>query len=269
MLSVILALVLGAIIACASHFGGEIGWVWSVIWGMLGAILLQVLIGWIVRKKIMVINNKIQQIVIAGQERVNRKMHQFQLKPPGGTKTIQKILEKEQEGSIRDALAAMDLMLPYCKWNLLLGKQVCTMKMQFHYQLREFGEVDKLMPKTLLMDVMGVAMKMARQYKNDDSGFEKTFEKKIGKFSGDEAALIYGLYTWILVKKGEIDKAIKILAEAKESTDNETLAKNWEHLANGRVKKFSNAGLGEQWYALYLEEPKIKQQRQRGQRRFR
>ena len=36
-------------------------------------------------------------------------------------------------------------------------------------------------------------------------------------------------------------------------------------LANNRVAHFSNAGLGEQWYALMLEEPKVRQQRPRMQ----
>jgi hypothetical protein len=34
------------------------------------------------------------------------------------------------------------------------------------------------------------------------------------------------------------------------------LKQNWDHLVNGRIKRFSNAGLGEQWYALQLETPK-------------
>jgi len=49
----------------------------------------------------------------------------------------------------------------------------------------------------------------------------------------------------------------------KDETENEVLRSNWEHLANGRVRRFSNAGLGEQWYALMLETPKPVKVRQR------
>ena len=42
-----------------------------------------------------------------------------------------------------------------------------------------------------------------------------------------------------------------------------------EHLVNGRVRRFSNAPFGEQWYALHLEKPKPVKVRQRGKRRFR
>jgi hypothetical protein len=41
--------------------------------------------------------------------------------------------------------------------------------------------------------------------------------------------------------------------------------RNCEHLANNRITQFSNAGLGEQWYSLFLEEPKVRTQRQRQQ----
>ena len=39
-------------------------------------------------------------------------------------------------------------------------------------------------------------------------------------------------------------------------------------LANGKAKQFSNSGFGDMWYALYLEEPKVKPQRQRQGRMF-
>ena len=45
----------------------------------------------------------------------------------------------------------------------------------------------------------------------------------------------------------------------------EVLNANWERLANDKVKNFSNAALGEMWYMLYLEEPKVKTQRMRPQ----
>jgi len=58
------------------------------------------------------------------------------------------------------------------------------------------------------------------------------------------------------------------LNKAKGSTGNETLATNWEMLSNCKEKSFSNAGLGEEWYGLYLENPpNPKQQRMRGDAR--
>ena len=72
------------------------------------------------------------------------------------------------------------------------------------------------------------------------------------------------------LKQNRIDEAHTVSTQAKEDTENDVLIKNWEHLANGRVKHFSNAGLGDEWYALGLEDPKVTVKRQRvgGKRRF-
>jgi hypothetical protein len=141
------------------------------------------------------------------------------------------------------------------------------MKMQFNYQLGEFKEVDRLLPQCMFMDPMTVAMKMARQYKNDDPKLEKTFKSKIKKFKGDKGVILYALYTWVLLKRGETEAAFEILTEAKEKCDNDTIYKNWEALANGKPKSFSNAGFGDEWYSLKLENPKMPKQKM--QKRFR
>ena len=69
--------------------------------------------------------------------------------------------------------------------------------------------------------------------------------------------------SWIEVQKGETDAAFKTLTEALKKSDNETLKANHEQLMNNRVAHFSNSGIGDSWYSLYLEEPKVRTQRQR------
>ena len=39
------------------------------------------------------------------------------------------------------------------------------------------------------------------------------------------------------------------------------LVRNRDALANNRVKQFSNAAFADQWYALFLEEPKVRYER--------
>ena len=96
---------------------------------------------------------------------------------------------------------------------------------------------------------------------------EKTFKKKIRRYKTDNATLLYALYSWILVKTDESEEAIKVLLKGKKVTDNDTITRNWENLVNGRIKKFSNAGIGDEWYSLYLEEPKIQKPKQKVMRR--
>ena len=66
-----------------------------------------------------------------------------------------------------------------------------------------------------------------------------------------------------LVNRGKVDEAFKALTEALKSSDDATLKRNHECLMNNKVAHFSNSGIGDQWYSLLLEEPKIKAQRPR------
>jgi hypothetical protein len=70
-------------------------------------------------------------------------------------------------------------------------------------------------------------------------------------------------WSWILVRRGMIDEAFRALTAALKNSDNETLKRNHECLMNNRTAHFNNSGLGDQWYSLLLEEPKVRMQRQR------
>ncbi len=140
------------------------------------------------------------------------------------------------------------------------------------YQLKEFDKVDEILATCgflrgpMMMEPLAAAMRMARCYKNDDlAGAKKVYKSRIRWAKGDRGTLLYGLMSWIYVKVGEPDEARRVLVKAKEATDADTFIRNWEHLSNDRVKNFSNAGLGDEWYSLYLETPPpVKQQRMRG-----
>jgi len=120
-----------------------------------------------------------------------------------------------------------------------------------------------------MTEPMQVAMKMARHFKNKDfEGAEKTFNRRIKWFRADRGTLLYAVMTWIYMKQGETEKARQLLLKAKENTADPVFARNWELLSNLKEKKFSNAGLGDEWFGLYLENPPApKQQRVRGNQR--
>jgi tetratricopeptide (TPR) repeat protein len=257
-LSLVNALVIGLLCSVVFHLGE--GWCFFI--GGVIFVGSQAAIGLIARKKILAANVALQNALTEAREKLSKKMNMIQQKNQGNVKLLQKLFEKEHAAVMTEALELTKKLDPYRKWNILLGKQINTMRMQFYYQMKNYEMVDKLLPKSLLMDPMSVAMKMARQHMRNDPGVDKTFEKKAKKFKGENAAVLYALYSWILVKRGDVDKAVQTLVKAKERIENPVLTKNWEHLVNGRVKKFSNAGLGEEWYALCLEEPKTKIMRQ-------
>lgn len=268
MLSLVISVAIGMIIAISCHLGAGFDITWTVVTGAISSLIIQILIGLLIRKKVSSLTNTIQSCIIRGQEKVNRKAKMFQQKPIGGMKTMQKALGKELNKSLEEAIALTSTLEAWYKWSPLLKKQVATMRVQFYYQMQKFDKVDELMPGVMLFDARTVAMKMARQYKNNDPELEATFNKRVKKFKSDNAALIYALYSWILIKKGEKDKALELLIKAKGVTSNETIYNNWECLANGKEKKFSNASMGDEWYALYLETPKMKHQKTKQKRMY-
>lgn len=250
----------------------------SIFFGIVGFIAAYILTGFLVRKRIMKVQQELQELMLAGQQRMQRKIQQFQLKPNVNIKLLQRQIEADQQALAQQALEFTHRLEPFKKWSPMMGRQIATMRMQFLYQLKEFEQVDALLQSgglfrgPLMMEPMSVAMKMARQFSNGDvDGVEKTFKRRVKWFRGGRGTLLYGVMTWVLVKEDRIEEARKLLDKAKEATGNEAFGHNWVQLSNDRVKNYSNAGLGEEWFALHLEKPPTpKQQRMRaGSRRAR
>jgi hypothetical protein len=244
----------------------------TIFLSLLGFAATFFLIGFLVRKKMTPAQSALQESMQAAQRRMQRKVQQFQNKPGGNIKQLQSQLEMDQKAMCKQGLELTKGLEPFRKWSLLTGRQIATMRLQFHYQLKEFDKVDEILATCgffrgpLMMEPMAVAIRMARCYKNDDlAGAQKVFKRKILWFRGDRGTLLYGLMSWIYVKVGKPDEARQVLLKAKEATGVETFAKNWDHLTNDRAKSFSNAGLGDEWFSLYLENPPtVKQKRVRG-----
>ncbi|MDF7807544.1 hypothetical protein P4E94_08860 [Pontiellaceae bacterium B12219] len=243
----------------------------TIFFGIVGFLAAFYLVGFLVRKRVAKVQKELQEGMLAGQQRMNRKIQQFQSKPGGNIKMIQRQLEADQKAIYQEGLDFTKRLEPFKKWSMMMNRQIITMRMQFLYQLKEFDQVDAILAAggmfkgPMLLDPMAVAMKMARQFKNKDiEGLEKTFKRHIKWFRGDRGTLLYGVMSWALVKEGKLEEARQILSKAKEATGNPTFGSNWEKLSNDKAKNFSNAGLGEEWYGLYLENPpQPKQQRAR------
>jgi hypothetical protein len=254
-------------LAFAAIVGGltslKYGTPWIVIDAVAAFAVCWIGIGFFIRNKINKVNSAIQDQMGEAQKKINRKLQMFQSRPGANAKSVQKTLEKDQNDAIHQALRATAQIDRYFKWNFLLKQQMSTMRMMFYYQLKDFKKVDELMPHCLFLDPRASAFKIARMYKRQEEGIEKFFRRKVKRLKGENAALLYGLYSWILVKNGEADKALELLTNARKKVDHPVIAENREKLANGNVKQFSNSGLGELWYSLYLEEPRIKQKKVR------
>lgn len=262
MYALIIALLAGVIAGGIARIS-NLSTPWSVVIGLAAFLAVTAVISQIIRLKIKKLNAGLQQIMEETRHKIMLMQNQFMRRPLGSQKTMLMALEKEQNAGIRRAIQACDAFVPYYRWSFLLDRQMNTMKMAFHYQLKEFDEVDKLMPKCLFIDPQSVCLKMARMYMRKDDGIDKLFKKKCRSLKEPACILPYSLYAWILVKQERYEDALKLLVECKKKTDNETIVRNWEMLANNKYKSFSNSGLGEMWYALGLEEMKMPKQQQR------
>ena len=262
MFTVLINVLIGALLTGALGLTGTANWGWSVFWGVLVCAAAQVGAGLLVQRRVKAAMGGVQRILEAGQRRLQQKVNQWQMRPPGSLKQAQLEMEREQRLVVERALEASKGLERFNRWAPLMGRQIATLRLQLFWMLKDFKRVDELLPKALVVDPMMAAVKIARMHMKGEEGVEKVFRKHVARVRYGDGALLYGLYSWILVQKKDLDGAHKVLIEACEKMENETIKRNREHLANNRVGHFSNAGLGDQWYALHLEEPKVKMQRQ-------
>jgi len=204
MLSLILSLLGGIGAWYGMYYGtGKEHPVWSVIVGLLVFLGIMVLISWMLKKKMEAAFNQVQNHILEAQDRITRKIRAIGMR---ATPKFQEEMEKEQAQSIREALEMLVIMKPFEKWNLLIKQQVNSLRGQFLYQLKEYNKAGEALQHGLLMDPMLVAMQMAIYYRQDKLDLvEKSFHKGTGRFKDSKAVLLYGLYSWILVQKNQID----------------------------------------------------------------
>jgi len=263
MLTVLITGLAGLFFAVVLGLTDVANWGWATFWGVLLFVAGQGVSGYLIQKKVKAAMGGVQKILEDGQKRLQFKVAQWQTRPPGSIKQAQQEIEREQRVFVERALEASKSIERFNLWAPLMGRQVATMRIQLYWMLKDFKAVDELMPKALVVDPLMAAIKLARMYMREENGLDKVFRKHTARLRYGQGALLYGLYAWILLQKKDVDGAHKVLVEACEKMESDTLKKNREHLANNRVGHFSNAGLGDEWYALHLEEPKVKMQRQR------
>ena len=259
------------IVFLALYFGDFSAWGWALFFSALAFVGCNLLIGKIVGNRVKAIAEQIQANMLQAQKRMQERMNVWRHRPPGSLKQAQLELQKFQHAAIADALNASSAMEKFRNWAPLMGRQIATMRMQLHYQDRNWKEVDALLPKCIVFDPMTAAMAMARTYMRDGYHHEKDkkdrpkpndidrrFERGTARLRYGQGALLFGLYAWIQNQSGDPDAALETLLRADRKMENATIKRNIELLRNNKPKQFSLAGLGDEWYALGLEEPRMR-----------
>ena len=262
MLSILIALVIGA--GLGTVVGVDLqSTAWGVTCGILGYVITQIIISLILRKKINAIQAGIQAEMNADRERISRQLNTFQQRQPGNMTGLKQLADRLQNEVSRKLLNSTEQFKVFYMWSPMLYKQINAMKVQLYYQLKDYAEVDRLLPKSMLLDPLSLAIKLVRMYKCEDKGLDAFYNKKCSRIKADNGAFLASVYAWIKLKQQNSQAAVAALRSARKLSDHPVLIDNLDKLLNDRKKDFSNAGFGEQWYSLGLEEIKPKTLRRR------
>ena len=266
MITLLIALSVGFGGFAAPYWGADAGMGWSIFFGILSFIVFQVAASLLIQRRVKADMERVQAILLDGQKKLQQKMQRWQMRPPGSIQAAQKEMFEDTKVFVKEALAQTAALEKYRLWVPMMDRQIATAQVQLSWMIKDFKTVDRLMPKVLLVDPTMTAIKIARMYMTggDMKAMEKLYRKGVGRVRYNGNVLLAAEWSWIQVQKGDADGAFKTLTEALKKSDNETLKRNHECLMNNRVAHFSNSGIGDQWYSLLLEEPRIKTQRQRG-----
>ena len=264
MLTLILNGVFGLIMAAVLTATGAAKWGWSILWGFLAFAAGQGAAAYLLQRRVKEAMAAVQAIMTEGQKRLQQKVHSWQMRPPGSLKQAQTEIERDQKRIVEQALAATATLDRFNRWVPLMSRQTATLRLQLHWSVKDFKKADELLPSALFLDPTTASIKIARMYMQDapTADIEKFFRKQALKLRYGQGAILYSLLAWIHLQRKDPDAANKVLIEASSKMENDTIKANREHLANNRLNQFSNLGLGEEWYALHLEQPKVKTQRQ-------
>ncbi len=267
MITLVFSLFLGAAAGLGLWLTDSLGYGWSIFFGVLAFAIAQLAVGFFVQRKVKAAMAAVQAILMAGQKQQQAKVARWQTRPPSSIKAAQAELFRDQKVFVKEALAATEQLHRFDPWVPFMSRQIATAQFQLNWMMKEFKAVDELMAKAMFLDPAMSAMKLARMQMLDKplAEIEKVYLKASRRLRYNQNVMLAATWSWIQLQRGDVDGAFKTLTRALDKSDNAVLKANREHLANNRTAHFSNAGLGEQWYALMLEEPKYNQPRQRMQ----
>ncbi len=270
MITVILNLILAMATGVVLTLTDVSPWYWSILWGLLVLLGGQFALGMILRRKMSSISEQIQGIMQRGQAKMQAKMQRWRVKPVSSQKAAEQELAKDRDAMILEVQTLLKPLEKYRLWVPLLGRQLATMELQFAWQRRDYARVDLLLPRALLVEPFLMCIRLARLWQQDASTEEirKVFNKMVQRARYGTTALVYSTFAWMLVKRGDVDGAYKVLVEADQKNEHAVIKSNKDILANNKVAHFTNVGFGEEWYALWLEEPKMRAKRMRDNGRF-
>ena len=87
--------------------------------------------------------------MVTTQNKINRQINIMQYRQMGNPKSAQQRLTQEQNSALRKCLEITERANKYFIWNVMLKKQIVSMRMMLYFQMKEFKKVDELLPKAI------------------------------------------------------------------------------------------------------------------------
>ena len=149
MITVVIAVAAACGCFSLAYFVGDWGTGWSVFAGVVGFGVFQGVFGFLLQKRVKRDMEKVQQILVGGQKKLQQKMQRWQMRPPGSIQAAQNEIFADTKVFVKEALAQTETLRKYRLWVPMMDRQIATAQLQLSWMIKDFKTVDKLMPKAI------------------------------------------------------------------------------------------------------------------------
>src|SRR5574344_1075906 len=130
MITLIVAIAVGGGSFAAAYWAADWGAGWSVFAGVVGFGVFQGVFGFLLQKRVKRDMEKVQQILVGGQKKLQQKMQRWQMRPPGSIQAAQNEIMDDTRVFVKDALAETEGLRKYRLWVPMIERQIATAELQ-------------------------------------------------------------------------------------------------------------------------------------------
>ena len=102
MITVILNVIVAIVAALVLTFTGLSAWYWSILWAVLILVAGQLAIGWVLRRRLSTVNERVQAVMVAAQAKMQAKVQRWRTKQMSNQKAAEAELAKDRDAMIAE-----------------------------------------------------------------------------------------------------------------------------------------------------------------------
>jgi hypothetical protein len=132
MITFIIAVGVGGGAFAAAYYAADFGLGWSIFCALAGFGVFQAIAGIAIQKRVKAEMEKVQAILVAGQQKLQEKMNRWQMRPPGSIQAAQKELADNTRVFVKEAIVQADSLNKFKLWVPMMDRQIATAKLQLN-----------------------------------------------------------------------------------------------------------------------------------------